>query len=99
MCPSLADHEANRFAPSTKREAKRRKAHANHVPRSINKRCRLPMRRARLRATQTSVRSLRTHLLAGRARLPALRPRLSQGERDVLAFIIIGDESQGRRHH
>jgi hypothetical protein len=65
--------------PSTKREAKRRKAHANHVPRSINKRCRLPMPRARLRATQTSVRSLRTRLLAGRARLPALRPRLSQG--------------------
>jgi hypothetical protein len=99
MCPSLADHEANRFAPGNEREAKRRKAHANHVPRSINKRCRLPMPRARLRATQTSVRSLRTHLLAGRARLPALRPRLSQGERDVLAFIIIGDESQGRRHH
>ena len=65
--------------PGNQREAKRRKAHANHSPRSINKRCRLPMRRARLRATQTSVRSLRTHLLAGRARLPALRPRLSQG--------------------
>ena len=85
LCPSLADHEANKFAPSTKREAKRRKAHANHVPRSISKRCRLPMRRARLRATQTSVRSLRTHLLAGRARLPALRPRLSQGFPSLLS--------------
>jgi hypothetical protein len=85
LCPSLADHEANRFAPSTKREAKRRKAHANHVPRSISKRCRLPMRRARLRAMQTSARSLRTHLLAGRARLPALRPRLSQGFPSLLS--------------
>jgi hypothetical protein len=33
--------------------------------------------RARLRASQTSVRSLRTHLLSGRARLPALLPRFS----------------------
>ena len=82
---AFADHEANKFAPSNKREAKRRKAHANHVPRSISKRCRLPMRRARLRATQTSVRSLRTHLLAGRARLPALRPRLSQGFPSLLS--------------
>ena len=31
---------------------------------------------ARPRASQTSVRNLRTHLLPGRARLPALRPRL-----------------------
>ena len=85
MRPSLADHEANRLAPGNKREAKRRKAHANHVPRSISKRCRLPMRRARLRATQTSARSLRTHLLAGRARLPALRPRLSQGLPSLLS--------------
>jgi hypothetical protein len=78
-CPSLADYNATRFASGNKREAKRRKAHANHVPRNINKRRRLLMPRARLRATQTSVRGLRTHLLAGRARLPALRPRLSQG--------------------
>jgi hypothetical protein len=33
MRPSLADYEADRFAPGTKKEAKRRKAHANHVPR------------------------------------------------------------------
>jgi hypothetical protein len=31
-------------------QAKRRKAHANHLPRSINKRCRLLIPRARLRA-------------------------------------------------
>ena len=47
----------------TKREAERRKAQSNHG-RAISG--------ARQRATQTSVRSLRTHLLAGRARLPAL---------------------------
>jgi len=54
--------------PGNQREAKRRKAHANHSPRSINKRCRLLIPRARLRAA-----------ISGRARLPALRPRLSQG--------------------
>src|SRR5580693_2903150 len=53
--------------PGNQREAKRRKAHANHSPRSINKRCRLLIPRARLRA------------ISGRSRLPALRPRLSQG--------------------
>ena len=73
MCPSLADHEANIFAPGNKREAKRRKAHANHVPRSINKRCRLLIPRARLRA------------ISGRARLPALRPRLSPGLPSLLS--------------
>jgi hypothetical protein len=35
--------------------------------------------RARLRATQTSVRNLRTHLLAGRARLPAPHRGSRQG--------------------
>ena len=56
-----------------KREAKRRKAHANHLPRRINKRCRLLIPRARLRA------------ISGRARLPALRPRLSQGLPSLLS--------------
>jgi hypothetical protein len=42
-CPSLAYHHAkNRFAPCNKREAKRRKAHANHVraaPANVAIRC------------------------------------------------------------
>ena len=54
-------------------QAKRRKAHANHLPRSINKRCRLLIPRARLRA------------ISGRARLPALRPRLSPGLPSLLS--------------
>jgi hypothetical protein len=78
-CPSLADHQANGFAPGDKREGKRRKTQCRPLPRCTNKRCRLLMLRARLRASQTSVRGLRTHPLPGRARLPALRPRLSPG--------------------
>ena len=65
LCP--LPRTKDRFAPGNQREAKRRKAHANHSPRSINKRCRLLIPRARLRA------------ISGRSRLPALRPRLSQG--------------------
>jgi hypothetical protein len=34
LCPSFADYEANRFAPGNEREAKRRKAHANHCRRA-----------------------------------------------------------------
>ena len=57
---------------------------SNQCPRHTGKRCRLPMRGARKRATQTSVRSLRTHLLAGRARLPALHRGTRQTGRSRL---------------
>jgi hypothetical protein len=71
--------------PGNQREAKRRKAHANHSPRSINKRCRLLIPRARLRA------------ISGRARLPALRPRLSQGLPSLLSsrpcFLGLGNQA------
>ena len=59
----------NRLASGNKREAKRRKAHANHVPRVADK------------CTQSAhliCRAAARHCRR-RARLPALRPRLSQG--------------------
>ena len=62
----------NRFASGKKREAERRKAHSNQsraTPTNVPA-CRCPGAEG---ATQTSGRSLRTYLLAGRARLPALR--------------------------
>jgi hypothetical protein len=73
----------NRFASGKKREAERRKAHPTN---SAQHRQTLPLAdaRARKRATQTSGRSLRTYLLAGRARLPALR-RGSRQDFHILA--------------
>ena len=87
--PRLADHNAKIDSPparmipkvvsgfrtrscAEKREAERRKAHPTN---SAQHRQTLPLAdaRARRRAMQTSVRSLRTYLLSGRARLPALR--------------------------
>ena len=71
----LRPRTKNRFAPGNKREAKRRKAHANHVPprKQVDAVCATHLRSGRLRA------------LSGRARLPALRPRLSQGLPSLLS--------------
>jgi len=44
------DRAQERLAPGNKREAKRRKAHANHVPRNISKRRRLLMYRRQVYA-------------------------------------------------
>jgi hypothetical protein len=82
--PSLANHNAKkRFAAGKKREAERRKAHPTN---SAQHRQTLPLAdaRARRRAMQTSVRGLRTYLLAGRARLPALH-RGSRQDFHILA--------------
>ena len=71
--PSFANHNAKIDSPPAKRG--RRSAERRIQPISAQHRQTLPLAdaRARKRAMQTSVRSLRTYLLAGRARLPALR--------------------------
>ena len=68
LCPPPRRH-SKKFAPSNKREAKRRKAQSNHWPRSIDKRCRRSMPGARLRAKRR------------RARLPAPHRGTRQAER------------------
>jgi hypothetical protein len=56
--------QKNRPAPCNQEGGEAPKGACQPLPRSINKRRRLLTSRARLRATQTSVRSLRTHLLS-----------------------------------
>ena len=82
--PRLANHNAKIDSPPAKRG--RRSAERRIPTNSAQHRPTSPLAdaRARKRATQTSVRSLRTYLLAGRARLPALR-RGSRQDFDIPA--------------
>ena len=81
--PSFADHNAKKDSPPAKRGRRSAERRIQPIPRSTDKRCRLPMP-GRGGAPQTSVRRLRTYLLAGRARLPALR-RGSRQDFHILA--------------